>query len=70
MTQLYWDSLTISYKKIINNICVEPLSEKLEILHSEIIMDSLCLSLTVNVNNIHIGKYGEDMLLTRTCIKP
>ena len=64
-TQLYCNSLTISYKKIINKICVEPLSVKLELLHTEIIMDSLCISLTVNVNNIHSGKYGQDMRLTK-----
>ena len=59
--QLYCESLTISYKKIINKICVEPLPGKLELLHSEIIMNSLYPSLTVNVKNIHSGKYGEDV---------
>ena len=70
VTQLYCDSLTISYKKIINKIWVEPLCGKLELLHSEIIMDSLCLSLIVNVNNIHSGKYGEDVQLSKTFIQP
>ena len=69
-TQLYCDSLTISYKKIINKICVEPLHVKLELLHNEIIMDSLCLSLIVNVNNIHSSKYGEDVRLSKKFIQP
>ena len=44
---------------------MESLRVKLELLHTEIIMDSLCLSLTVNANNIHSGKYEEDMQLTK-----
>ena len=73
MTQLYCHSLTILYNQILNKFCV-----KLELLWGEMNMDSLCLSLTVNVNNIHSvnvnnidsGKYGEDVRLNKTCIKP
>ena len=41
VTKIYCESLRISYKKIINKICVEPLCIKLEILHSEIIMNDV-----------------------------
>ena len=69
-TQIYYDSLKISYKKIINKTFVKALCVKTRTQHGEIIMDSLCLSLIVNVDNLHSSKYGEDMWLTRTCIKP
>ena len=32
---------------------------KLNLLHGEIFVDSLCTSQTLNVNNIHTSNYGE-----------